>query len=1033
MKTGKFSVDNSVLVNILMVTLLILGAFSVTRLPREQFAEVPFFWANIVVPYSGASAEDVEKSVTVKIENAFQGLKKVKQISSVSQEGLALVRVEFEDGISNNEFARLFQEVQTRVGNVDLPEGTLDPDIDDFSSSDFLPVIEVIVSGSAEFSLMDRTARLLRDRLLAVEGVSGIDLVGARDARIAVSARQERLESLGISLDELVAAIRQRSVDVPGGTLQEMSREYLLRTLGELEEIREFERLIVRSSSSSSSSSEAGSGVVRLGEVADVREEYDPDAVQVRFNGKQAVLLRIEKVTRGNSFAVIDGVKKEIDGFSATLPAGLELTLFNDSTVQIRDSLSVLITNALLGLLLLVVLLYLFIGFRNAFMTALGIPVAFAITFIVLELIGETLNGNSLFALVLVLGLIVDHAIVIIENSYRLRQEGLSRREAAIRGADEVVVPVIAATLTTVAAFLPLMILPGILGKFLRVIPLVVAIALLASTWEAILFLPAHFAEWSSPVLKSRQALGFRRFRARFEVWIAALYRRRGLTVGVMFVLMLVSFFLVTRLQQDLFSGEDRTLFYIDIEMAPGTPQEKTNQVVRRFEELILSQISTGEISAVNAAVGFSSGSDQNRLEANVAQVIVDVAEPGEGLERPLEAVMSDIKQLCDAIPGPESVLYRKEQGGPPVDPPISFRLFGDNYQDMIRVAADLKQRLASYPELFNIRDNLESGKPELRVRVDQERAARYGLSAAYVGAYLRARTAGVTAATIFRENEELDVLVRFDTPEELSVESLLRMKIPTPDGRQIPFSSLADLEEGFSIAAVKRVEGKREVTVTAEAYTKDNIRAINAEFEQLYAEQYQPLYPGISFTARGEFAEFSNLLIQILRLFLVGAFLIYLILGTQFKSYIQPILIMFSVPFAFVGVIWYLVISGTPFSTTVLYAGVALAGIAVNDSIVLISFINRLRREGKEVREAVVQAASTRLRPILLTSLTTIAGLTPTALGLGGKSPVWSPMAATIIFGLLFSTLTALVLIPCLYGLLADRKGKRRRQVEPA
>jgi multidrug efflux pump subunit AcrB len=1031
-KTGKFSVDNSVLVNILMVTLLVLGAFSVTRLPREQFAEVPFFWANIVVPYSGASAEDVEKSVTIKIENAFQGLKKVKQISSVSQEGLALVRVEFEDGISNSEFARLFQEVQTRVGNVDLPEGTLDPDIDDFSSSDFLPVIEVVVSGSAEFSLLDRTARLLRERLLTVEGVSGIDLVGARDTRIAVSARQERLESLGISLDELVTAVRRRSVDVPGGTLQGMSREYLLRTLGELEEIREFERLIVRSSSSSSSSSEAGGGVVRLGEVAEVREEYDPDAVQVRFNGKQAVLLRIEKVTRGNSFAVIDGVKKEIDGFSATLPEGLELTLFNDSTVQIRDSLSVLITNALLGFLLLVVLLYLFIGFRNAFMTALGIPVAFAITFIVLELSGETLNGNSLFALVLVLGLIVDHAIVIVENSYRLRQDGLSRREAAIRGADEVVVPVIAATLTTVAAFLPLMILPGILGKFLRVIPLVVAIALLASTGEAILFLPAHFAEWSSPVLKSRQALSFRRFRARFEVWIAALYRRRLLTVGVMFLLMLVSFFLVTRLQQDLFSGEDRTLFYIDIEMAPGTSQERTNQVVRRFEELILSQISTGEISAVNAAVGFSSGSDQNRLEANVAQIIVDVAEPGEGLERPLEAVMNDIKQLCDAIPGPESVLYRKEQGGPPVDPPISFRLFGDNYQDMIRIAADLKQRLASYPELFNIQDNLESGKPELRVRVDQERAARYGLSTAYVGAYLRARTAGVTAATIFRENEELDVLVRFDTPEELSVESLLRMKIPTPDGRQIPFSSLADLEEGRSIAAVKRVEGKREVTVTAEAYAKDNIRAINAEFERLYAEQYQPLYPGISFTARGEFAEFSNLLIQILRLFLVGVFLIYLILGTQFKSYIQPILIMFSVPFAFVGVIWYLVISGTPFSTTVLYAGVALAGIAVNDSIVLISFINSLRREGKAVGEAVVQAASTRLRPILLTSLTTIAGLTPTALGLGGKSPVWSPMASTIIFGLLFSTLTALVLIPCLYGLLADRKRPRRSTPAP-
>jgi multidrug efflux pump subunit AcrB len=1024
MNPGRFSVNNTVLVNILMVTFLVLGAFSLTRLPREQFAEVPFFWANILVPYPGVSAEDVEKTVTVKIENAFQGLKKVKQITSVTREGLALVRVEFEDGISNAEFARLFQEVQTKFGNVDLPAGTLAADIDEFSSSDFLPVIEVIVSGDADFARIDSTARRLRDRLLEVKGVSGIDLVGARDTRISVAAAGERLEALGISIDELVAALRQRSVNVPGGTLETASREYLLRTLGEIKEIEEFQRLIVRKSS------QAG-GVVRLGEVAEVREEFDPEGIRARFNGKQSVSLKIEKVARGNSFAVIDAVKKEIAGFRRTTAPGLTVTLFNDSTVQIRDSLSVLVTNALLGLLLLVLLLYVFIGFRNAFMTALGIPVAFAITFICLELLGETLNGNSLFALVLVLGLIVDHAIVVVENSYRLRQGGLTRREAAVKGAGEVVVPVIAATLTTVAAFLPLMILPGILGRFLRVIPLVVSIALIASTGEAILFLPAHFAEWSAKELKPRRHDRFRAFRARFEVWIAALYRRRYLTAAAMLLLMLVSFFLVTRLKQDLFSGEDRTLFYIDIEMAAGTPRDKTNRVVREFEQRILAQISGGEIIAVDAAVGFSSGANQNRLESSVAQIIVDVAERGEGRTRPLEAVMNDIKQLCDAIPGPEKVLYRKEQGGPPVDPPISFRLFGDNYDDMIRIAAAMKQQLASYPELLNIQDNLETGTPELRVRVDQERAARFGLSAAYVGAYLRGTVAGIKATSIFRDNEELDVVVRIALPPGLPVEALLQLKIPAPDGRQIPFSSLADMEEGSAIAAIKRVDGKREVTITAEAYSKDNIRDINAAFERLFAEQYQPLYPGITFTARGEFAEFSNLLIQILRVFLIGVFLIYLILGTQFKSYTQPILIMFSVPFAFVGVIWFLLISGTPFSTTVLYAGVALAGIAVNDSIVLISFINRLRREGRAVREAVLEAASTRLRPILLTSLTTIAGLTPTALGLGGKSPVWSPMASTIIFGLFFSTVTALVLIPCLYGILADRGGKA--SAEPA
>jgi multidrug efflux pump subunit AcrB len=1036
MNFGKFSVNNSVLINILMIAVLVLGTLSLTRLPREQFSEVPFFWVNIAVAYPGVSAEDVERSITVKIENEMDGLDKLDEIVSITQEGLSVVRVQFDSGISNDEFERLYQEVQTRFSKVDLPDGTLSPFIDDFSSSDFLPVIEVIVAGDVEYQILNDTARLLQERLRDIPQVAGVDLVGARDRQIIIGANKEKLEALGISLDEVVRAVSSRNVTVPGGTLETRTREYLLRTIGEIDRVSEFEKIIVRRGGASAGGSPPGGsppggtppGVVHVSDVATVAEVFDPTGADARFNMEQAIVLRVTKVTRGNSVAVVNDVKEAVAEFEKNLPAGMTINLFGDSTVQIGQSLDVLRNNALLGLVFLVGILLLFIGVRNALIIALGIPVTFAITFVVLELFGETFNTNTLFGLVLVLGLIVDHAIVIIENSYRLNQEGLSRIDAAIQGTNQVVVPVIAATLTTVAAFLPLMILPGTLGRFLRVIPLTVSIALVASTLEAIVFLPVHFAEWSS---RTRKQLGIRfdRIKKSFSRIIAAVYKRRYLLIAIVFVVMVGSFALVSTLQQDLFSSEDFTLFYIDIELPTGSPKAKTESIVVEYEKQIMPLVGQGEILSINSSIGTSSTGTGIENKSNIAQIVVDIIEKDEGRTRPIIEIMQEVQEITSTIPGVETVQFRRAVNGPPVEPPVSFRLFGDNYQDLSTIAGEIRQKLTEYPELYNINDNLEVGTPELRVRINQDRAAALGLSTIAIGSFIRSSFDGITATTIFLENEEIDVVVGYAGNQISSVRQLLQLKIPTPDGRLIPFSSVASVEEGQALAAIRRVDGKREVTVTSEAYDESRVRMINAQVKRLFDQNLQPLYPEVSLKVGGEFAEFGNLLTQILRIFLLGVFLIYLILGTQFKSYLQPALILLTVPFAFVGVILYLFVSGTPFSTTVIYAGVALAGIAVNDSIVLVSYVNNLKRAGKSTAEAVVEGATTRLRPILLTSLTTIAGLLPTALGLGGKSVVWGPMASTIIFGLIFSTFTALFIIPSLYGILEDIRDRRLRR----
>ncbi|QEN08661.1 efflux RND transporter permease subunit [Oceanispirochaeta crateris] len=1016
MNIGQFSVKNPVLINILMVTLLVLGGISLSRMPREQFAEVPFYWVTILVPYPGAAAEDVEKLITIPIENEMQGLDNLDQIQSVTSEGVSSVRVAFDSGISSDEFDKLFQDVRTRFSKVSLPEGTLDSLVDDFSSNDFLPVVEVVLSGDGDYASMIDEADRLYEQLVRISDVSSVDLIGVRDREIFIEVDKTRLEALGLSVNEVVQSLQGRNLNIPAGTLNTGKRQYLVRTIGEVQSVKELDSVIIRQIP-------GAEGFLRIGDVATVQDGYDPRGVRSRFNGQTAVTLRISKIPGGNSIRIVENTREIVDRWKDSLPEGISLNVQNDSTIQIRNSIDVLVNNALFGLLLLVVLLFAFVGLRNALMTALGIPVTFAVTFLILDLTGETFNSNTLFALVLVLGLIVDHAIVIIENSFRLEQSGLERHQAAIQGTNQVVYPVAAATATTVAAFVPLMLLPGTIGKFLRIIPLTVSIALVVSTLEAVFFLPSHYADWRGGKKKSRnEERYFKHIKVRFSQILRWLYNRRKRVVLVIIVFMIGSFSLVTRLKQDLFSAEDFTLFYIDLDLPPGSTLDSTEELIRRFEERLVPLVGNGELAGINSFVGFRGESGGNTVQGNLGQIVVDLTEKGEGRQRSIIAIMNEAKSLTSDIPGADQVLFRRATNGPPTSSPVSYRLFGNSYEDLTRVSSVLLEKMAEYPELYNIKDNYEAGTPELRIVVDGARAARYGLNAVYIGQFLRASLDGVKASTFFQNNEEVDILIGFSSSGMLSAEELSQLKIISPSGQQIPLSSLTRLEPGNALASIRRLDGKREITLTADAYDKGNLRDINAQVKSLYEEQFQQRYPDMRLDVGGEFSDLDDLLLQIAQIFLLGIFLIYLILGAQFNSYTQPLLILMTIPFAFVGVVLYLFLSGTPFSTTVLYSGVALAGIAVNDSIVLISFINDLRKEGAILADAVILAAETRLRPILLTSLTTIAGLLPTALGLGGESVVWGPMASTIIFGLIFSTLTALILIPCFYGVLFDR-----------
>lgn len=1008
MSLPKFSVDNHVLLNILLVTLISLGIISLARLPQEQFAEVPFYWVNVAVPYPGASAADIERSVTVPVEREMQGIDSLKQIQSVTSDGLSVVRVQFDDGITSEKFERLYQEVNTRFSRVTLPEGTLDAAIADFSSNDFLPVIEVVLSGSASRETLEESALRYRDAILELPGVSGANLAGSQARKILIAADRSKLDGVKLPLSDIVRAVQGKNISVPGGTVNTDTREYRLRTLGELSDTSDFGQVILRRS--------ANGTVIHVDDVATVSQVFDDSAPTVRMDGEEAIRILVTKVPRGDASSIVAGVKRILANPALAPGEGIKVNLVNDSTVQIRDSISVLVINAAQGLVLLTMILLFFIGLRNALMTALGIPVTFAITFIILEAMGETLNSNTLFGLVLVLGMIVDHAIVLTENALRLRQKGMTSRDAAVAGTEEVMWPIVSSALTTMAAFLPLMLIPGTIGKFLRVIPLVVTVALGVSTVESILFIPSHLVHWPGGKKLPPSGDYFDRIRDPFKNALRVLYRHRALTVTAFFSFAVLIFSTLAFVKVDLFATEDYSLYNVDITMPPGSNRQETGRVVAAFEERLLPMIGNGEVQHVISTVGEGGSS--------TGEIVVDLSERSEGRKRSIQAILDEARWLTKDIPGADTVSFSKAQSGPPVSAPVGFRVRGDDFSSLEAAIEGIRERLATYPQIYNVEDTLESSAPELRIRINEERAVAYGLSVAAVGNFIRGIYDGYRAGSVFVNNQETDIVVRYALPADTPpLDYLMTLKIPTPSGSFVPFSAVCSVTGDDALAAIKRVDGKREASLSAEIDNKRAVPGINADIERWFKEEFAPSHPGTVLVTGGEFSEFADLLLQILQVFLLGIFLIYAILGAQFKSYTQPFLILLSIPMAFAGVMLFLAISGTPFSTTVLYAGVALAGIAVNDTIVLIDFINTDRKNGKSVEDAVLDAAATRLRPIALTSMTTIAGLLPTAIGIGGYSAVWSPMASTIIFGLLFSTLTAVTVVPSFYGLLFDRK----------
>jgi len=1103
-RLARGSINNSVLVHMLVLALVLLGSYSLISLPRELMSEIAFNWVFVRIDMPSAAAQEVEQQIAIPVETEIETVDAVSSVSVRAKEGYAFFSVKFEQ-VDDQEFDAAYQELKDAVGLVSLPDDAEDPFWVNFSSQDFVPMVQVVLHGDMPKREMFELAEDVEDGVKAIPGIGKIERGGMQDRQIRVEVDPDALGGYGLTIAAVSRSLTAANINIPGGLLSVGASEYILRTVGQFDAVDLIGDVVI-------GTSESGT-VVKVDDIARVVDDYEEARIISRFQGLPAITLSISKQAGGNSIELVREIRALADAYNARIDdPRVHVSVTGDTSVQIVNMLSDLETNALFGMVLVIVVLWLFLGLRNALLTALGIPLAFLATFIFMWATGETLNGNSLFGLVLVLGIIVDDAIVLVENSARHRAQGKSREEAIVDGVAEVGVPVFAAILTTIAAFLPLMLMPGLMGKFMRIIPVVVAMALVASIVEALVSLPCHIYEWGEQDLEKleRRSAWFERFIAPYQAALRALVGWRlpdsngdlgravlgfgvqaasavgilitfllfylaipgilfagfgplaaaiGAAIPLVFLLGLaavlgvkhkllpllldawgrlrsirfavlsgvylgmvpVAVLIASQVDLDLFGGDEIPQFSVRVRMPEGTPLGQTDRVVREMERLAATEVPAAELESVVSNAGLLMAEDEWFIKTNVGQVLVNLVQ-GNERDRDVETIMGSLREFLEKVPGPDSMELVPANSGPPTGADIELKVQGEDLDRLVELSKVAAAEMLAVEGVHDVRSDWVLGKRELRVAVDSERAAILGVSERDVGLALRYAFEGIEATRFQDDGDEVPVLVRYGEGFRNDLSWVERTRVPSAAGGSVPFQDVAEIEAGRGIDAIRRYKGARTISLTArvDASVTTPVAATGLVKERL--SDFDERFPGYRIDYSGEFEEFQKSLEALLYLGVFGLLLVYMILGAQFRSFSQPLIIIgFTFPGALLGSAVALFATGTPLSILTLYGLVALLGIVVNDSLVLVSFINAERARGRTPLEAVLAAGRVRLRPIVLTTLTTVIGLMPMALGLGGKSEAWGPMATTIAVGLLFATATTLFVIPPVYRCFAD------------
>ncbi|MBB1467091.1 efflux RND transporter permease subunit [Pseudoalteromonas sp. SG41-5] len=1017
---------NHVAANLLLISIVFAGLFSLTtQIPLEVFPSFETDRISVSVSLRGSTPEDVEQGVTIRIEESVQDLEGIKQISSRSSEGSASVSIEVESGYDPRE---LLADIKSRVDAINtFPVDAEKPVV--ALAERKREVIAVTVASDYGEKETREYAEQVRDQLLRLPSVTQVELSGVRDYELAIEVSQDTLRQYSLSLSDISRAISNSSSDISAGNLKTEGGDVLIRSKGQAYRKDEFAQVVVKHQSDGT--------IIRLGDIAKISDDFEETPVRTRFNGKQAAFIDVYRIGPQSAITVADEVKEFIENQQTNLPMGFELSYWDDDSELVKSRIATLTTNALQGGILVLALLTLFLRPAIAFWVFIGIPVSFMGAFLAMPLFGVTLNIMSLFGFILVLGIVVDDAIVTGENVYTHLKTAESGEQAAIRGTQEVATPVTFGVLTTVAAFLPLAFIEGGRGALFAQIPVVVIPVLLFSLIESKFVLPAHLK-----YIKLRHQKGepskFDKFQQRFadgfEHAILKYYqpilnlalRHKLATVSLFVGIFLIILTMIT-------SGWTKFIFFpripsetvrVNLTLPTGTPFEVTNKYVidmsdkaRQLQDKYRDE-DTGEsvilnILATTGGRGGASNSGSVRFEIT----------PAESRDSDIGSreLASEWRDLIGIIPGAESLTFRAEIGRS--SDPIDVQLTATSLTTLQEVADHVKARLATYPTVFDIADSMSDGKEELQIELTEQGLA-LGLNRVDVSQQVRNSFFGAQAQRIQRGRDDVRVMVRLPIEERRSVADLKDILINLPDGGTVPLSHVAKLVPGQSPSSINRIDRYRTLNVTADIEKENtNMTVLQADLK-IYLDELVQQYPGVSHSLEGEAKEqresFGSLAWALVFVF----FIIYGLLAIPFKSYLQPLIVMSVIPFGMIGAVIGHWIMGMELTIMSLLGMLALIGVVVNDSLVLVDFINKKRSEGGDLLEAVKMAGASRFRPVMLTSLTTFIGLMPLLFEKATQAQFLIPMAVSLGFGIIFATFITLLLVPVNYLLMERLQG---------
>lgn len=1065
----RFSVNNPVLVNLFMVALVVAGTFSAFTIVREMFPESNPNRVSITVIYPGATPMEIEKGIATKIEEKIKDIEEVEEIQTSIGEGFCSINAVLYNSVDDVD--QIVTDIKAEIDTIprdEFPEEALEPQVTKFEPK--LPVINVSFFGDLDEETLKTMGRRLKDDLLLVPGLTDVTLGGVRKDEISVEVRPEKLVEYGLSFMEVGDVIRRANLDLPGGQIKTGKENVSVRTLGEEDQAIPIGEIIVRSDPSG--------GVIRLNEIADVIDGFEDSDIVARFDAKPAVTVTVYKTSSQDAIDISKKVKALVAGkthqplerdWVSTIKYALgmrdeveqvyaesyrdpyphigKLKTSTNLARFIEGRLDLLTRNGFWGLVFVFLSLLLFLNWRVAFWVMCGLLLSVLGTLVGMKLLGYSLNLLSMFGLIVVLGILVDDAIIVGENVFSKVEKGIDPKLAAISGTEEVTWPVVCAIVTTVVAFVPLMYIEGRMGDFMGVLPVIVLCALSVSLFEALMILPSHLAEWLKPPLKRENPTRITRYRdwaARmrgaqtffvqgillhnYEKLLRVCVRNRYVTMAALVGVLITGVGIVAGgyVPFVFLQKMDSETLLVNLKMPVGSPIDETNRVMEVIEDVA---VELPELDSLYTLLGeqYGAGGAATGTAAHLGQAIIEL-KAVEQRDRTSEDIVRELRaKTCD-LTGINSLKFESRQGGPG-GAAIQVEISGEQLDDLVEVSDRVKKHLREYAGVFDIQDDFDAGRREVQIELlDSARAL--GLTTASLATQVRAAFYGLEARKLQRDREDVKIMVRYPETHRRRIYDLESMRIACADGTLVPFSEVARLKEGRGYATIKRKDQRRTVTITAdvdESIPGANANEITTRIGLLFPA-IESEFPGTKLDFGGQRREKLKSLGSLKQDFLIAILLVYVILAGLFRSYVQPLVVMCAIPFGIIGVVFGHLAMGYPITILSMIGLVALTGIVVNDSLILVSFINRRRREGAPPFESIIDGGRARLRAIILTSVTTILGLAPLLTETSFQAKFLIPMGISIAAGLAFATVLTLVAVPSLYMIMLDVQGIARR-----